>query len=108
MAFLVYTIIPVHNRKEFTRNCLRSLQRQTVSDRLRIIVVDDGSEDGTDEMLAAEFPEVIVLRGDGNLFWTAAKQKHENGITKYSLTYQNLKRTAVKMHVVIIFYIRIP
>ena len=72
MGFLVYIIIPVHNRKEFTRNCLRSLQRQTLADRLRIIVVDDGSEDGTDEMLATEFPEVIVLHGDGNLFWTAA------------------------------------
>jgi GT2 family glycosyltransferase len=35
-------------------------------------VIDDGSSDGTGKMLADEFPEVTVLQGDGNLFWTAA------------------------------------
>ena len=72
MVFLVYIIIPVHNRKEFTRKCLQSLHCETVSDGLRIIVVDDGSSDGTADMLVKEFPDVIVLHGDGNLFWTAA------------------------------------
>ncbi len=67
----MYIVIPVHNRKEYTRDCLCSLQRQTVADH-RTIVVDDGSTDGTKEMLRSEFPEVIVLQGDGNLFWTAA------------------------------------
>lgn len=72
MVFSVYIIMPVHNRKEFTRNCLHSLLHQTDSDKLRIIVVDDGSTDGTGEMLIKEFPSVITLRGDGNLFWTSA------------------------------------
>jgi len=71
MAASIYIIIPVHNRKAFTRNCLHSLQRQTISGH-RIIVVDDGSTDGTGDMLSKEFPDVIVLPGNGNLFWTAA------------------------------------
>jgi GT2 family glycosyltransferase len=64
-------VMPVHNRKDFTRDCLCSLMCQTRRPD-HIIVVDDGSSDGTKEMLANEFPDVIILAGDGNLFWTAA------------------------------------
>ncbi|MBL6448117.1 glycosyltransferase family 2 protein [Fulvivirga sp. 29W222] len=68
---MVSIVIPVHNRKKFTRNCLLSLERQTVHEH-NIIVVDDGSTDGTEEMLEQEFPEVTIIKGNGNLFWTAA------------------------------------
>ena len=46
------------------------MRNQTIDHKT--IVVDDGSTDGTKEMLQTEFPEIIVLDGDGNLFWTAA------------------------------------
>lgn len=68
---MIYVIIPVHNRKEFTRGCLQSLQAQTYRD-FQTIVIDDGSTDGTATMIAAEFPEVKVLSGDGQLWWTKA------------------------------------
>jgi GT2 family glycosyltransferase len=68
---MICVVIPVHNRIKFTRECLNSLRNQVqLADY--IIVVDDGSTDGTKEMLRDEFPEVIVLRGNGTLFWTAA------------------------------------
>jgi GT2 family glycosyltransferase len=68
---MIYIVIPVHNRKRFTKDCIQSLQNQTYKNH-KIIIVDDGSTDGTKEMLETEFPEVIVLHGDGNLFWTKA------------------------------------
>lgn len=67
---MLYIVIPVFNRSHFTRECLLSLRAQTLT-QFRTIVVDDGSTDGTAQMLATEFPEVEVLTGDGNLFWTA-------------------------------------
>jgi GT2 family glycosyltransferase len=68
---MIYIVIPVHNRKHFTRECLFALQKQTILHH-KVIIVDDGSTDGTREMLEKEFPDVFVLEGDGNLFWTAA------------------------------------
>ena len=81
----IYIIIPVHNRKEFTRQCLQSLQKQT-NKNFNVIIIDDGSTDGTEEMIKSEFSEVILLKGDGNLWWTKAT----NLGVKYALK-QNAK-----------------
>lgn len=66
---MIHIIIPVFNRWHFTKSCLIHLKKQTFSN-FKIIVVDDGSTDNTAENLANEFPDVIVLRGDGSLWWT--------------------------------------
>jgi GT2 family glycosyltransferase len=89
---MLCVVIPVHNRKKFTYECLRSLEKQNLLADFTI-VVDDGSTDGTAQMIATNYPEVIVLHGDGNLFWTASINK---GIryaldlgAKYVLTLNN-------------------
>jgi GT2 family glycosyltransferase len=68
---MIYIVIPVFNRSQFTRDCLDSLRKQS-NQNFKVIVVDDGSTDGTDKMLEKEYPEVVVLKGDGNLWWTAS------------------------------------
>jgi GT2 family glycosyltransferase len=65
----IFVIIPVHNRRAFTEQCLHSLRDQTFT-QFTTIVVDDGSTDGTDDMVRAEFPEVQLMKGNGNLWWT--------------------------------------
>ena len=66
-----YILIPVHNDVYVTMECLRLLALQRWQD-FEVIVTDDGSIDGTAEAIAREYPEVTVLRGDGNLWWTKA------------------------------------
>lgn len=63
--------MPVHNYREVVLECLRLLSLQTWKD-FDVTVTDDGSTDGTYEAICEKFPNVTVLRGDGNLWWTGA------------------------------------
>lgn len=66
----VSVVIPVRNRRDFTQACLESLAAQTLPHTT--VVVDDGSTDGTPEMVRERFPDVVLLRGGGDLWWTGA------------------------------------
>jgi GT2 family glycosyltransferase len=66
----VFTVIPTYNRKRMLARCLYWLSRQTFS--TIVYVGDAGSTDGTWDMLALEYPDVVVCRGDSNLWWTGA------------------------------------
>ena len=68
----VRIILPVRNRREVTLRCLAHLRDTGVLAWAGVIVVDDGSTDGTAEAIHGEFSGVEVLTGDGDLFWTGA------------------------------------
>ncbi len=53
----ISVIIPTYNRKNLLHDALKSLSQQTYpSDYIEVIVVDDGSSDGTREIVAEAFP----------------------------------------------------
>ena len=54
---LITVGVSTFNRKTYLRESLKSLENQTFRD-FEIIVADDGSTDGTQEMIRMEFPEV--------------------------------------------------
>ncbi|MCK4851907.1 MAG: glycosyltransferase family 2 protein, partial [Candidatus Omnitrophica bacterium] len=45
-------IIPTFNRKPFLRKCINSVLEQSY-DNFEIIVIDDGSSDGTEELVTS-------------------------------------------------------
>ena len=47
--FKISVIVPVYNIKEYLERCVKSICEQTYSN-LEIILVDDGSTDGTGEL----------------------------------------------------------
>lgn len=70
----LYIILPVHNRRAITTQFVQALKRQTFPNA-NLILVDDGSTDGTADAVLAEFPNTHVISGDGNLWWGGGLQK---------------------------------
>lgn len=68
---MIYIVTPVFNRKEFTKNYLKALDNQT-NKNFKTIIVDDGSTDGTSDMIIQEYPDVLLLREKGDLWWAEA------------------------------------
>lgn len=63
----VAIIIPVFNNKDHTRALLESLKKVSYRN-YKVIITDDGSTDGTSEMINKEYCDVLLLKGDGNLW----------------------------------------
>src|SRR5688572_16741369 len=68
----VYLIIPAYNRRAVTLSCLAALSEAGDLARNHVVVVDDGSTDGTSEAIRSQYPDVHVLPGSGELWWTGA------------------------------------
>jgi GT2 family glycosyltransferase len=55
-------VITTRNRRDELREALESCQGQTA--HVDVLVIDDGSTDGTSDMVAAEFPDVRLHRSE--------------------------------------------
>jgi GT2 family glycosyltransferase len=70
LAFDLTVIIPNYNTKALLRQCLASIYRNTQGIRYEVILIDDGSTDGSPEMVESEFPEVILVRNPKPLLYS--------------------------------------
>ena len=57
----ISVIVPVHNGARFLSEALRSVKGQTLPAD-EIIVVDDGSSDGSADIVRRDYPDVILIR----------------------------------------------
>ncbi|XHR28024.1 MAG: glycosyltransferase family 2 protein [Chthoniobacteraceae bacterium] len=68
-------IVPCFNTKSTLKQLLGHLARLPDLALSEVLVVDDGSSDGTARMIAEEYPSVQVVSGNGQLLWTGAIRK---------------------------------
>ncbi len=67
----VYIICGVHNNLAYTKRLMLCITVQKYPN-IKTIIIDDGSDDGTVEYLSGNYPEAVILKGNGNLWWTGS------------------------------------
>jgi GT2 family glycosyltransferase len=77
------------NGRELLRNLLASLRDAEPGMRLQTIVVDNASSDGSPDLVAGEFPEVLLKRNDRNLGFSVANNQAANLATGRYLLFLN-------------------
>lgn len=65
-------LVVSYNTRELTLECLRSVHRETHDCSFEVLVVDNGSQDGSAEAVRRELPGVRVFALDENLGFAAA------------------------------------
>lgn len=82
-------IIVNWNGRELLRRCLQYIQEQSFAD-YEVLVVDNGSSDGSCEMVSAYFPKIRLLRNEKNLgFATATNRGIEASDSEFVVTLNN-------------------
>lgn len=71
----VSIIIVNYNTKELTKNCLKSIYENTKDISFEVIVSDNGSADGSIEMIKSEFPQVALIENSENLGFGKANNR---------------------------------
>jgi GT2 family glycosyltransferase len=81
----LFILLPVHNRKATTRRIIACFQQQTFKE-YRLILIDDGSTDGTADIVQEMIPSVTILRGRGDWWWGGALHQGYKWLAAQSLT----------------------
>lgn len=70
----LYILLPVHNRRATTARFLACLKAQTYQ-HYHLLLIDDGSTDGTAELAREEIAALTVLHGSGDWWWAGSLQQ---------------------------------
>ena len=89
MSDTIYILLPVHNRCEVTRRFIECLKVQTYRN-FHLVLIDDGSRDGTSEMVSENISTLTVIRGTGNWWWSGSLQQGYRWLKKQNISTTDL------------------
>jgi GT2 family glycosyltransferase len=67
----VFILLPVHNRRQVTEKFIHCLLSQTYPN-WHLVLIDDGSRDGTAQMAQSLTDSLTILQGQGTWWWGGA------------------------------------
>jgi GT2 family glycosyltransferase len=73
----IAVLMACHNRRAKTIPCLKRLATaaEKAAVRYRLFIFDDGSVDGTADVVRAQEPDAVILTGDGTFFWNRSMNR---------------------------------
>jgi GT2 family glycosyltransferase len=71
----VSVIVVSWNTRDYLRECLDSIRRVSTALMVEVVVVDNGSGDGSPSMVAEVFPEITLIRNTQNRGFAAANNQ---------------------------------
>ena len=73
----IHVVVPVHNRIELTEQFLDSVDHQQTSQEVSVLLVDDGSADGTHDVVSKRVGRyaTTVLTGTGSWWWAGSVRR---------------------------------
>jgi GT2 family glycosyltransferase len=77
---MIYIILPTHKRTESTKKFLQRLSLNLHEKYLVLIIDDDADQESTHAF--KDYENVIIIKGDGNLWWGGAINAGINYLTK--------------------------
>jgi len=81
----VFILLPAHNRVAVTACFIDCLVAQTYSN-YHLVLIDDGSVDGTAEMVQSKIKNLTVLTGQGDWWWAGSLQQGINWLGQSEAT----------------------
>jgi GT2 family glycosyltransferase len=99
----VSIIIVSYNTKDLLYNCIESIYKQTKNINFEIIVSDNGSKDGSVEIIRKDFPDVIIIENNLNLGFGAANNRAAQFASGTYLFFLN-SDTIILNNAVLMFY----
>lgn len=86
----VTVVIPNYNGIQFIENCLEALEKQKDAPAFEVLVVDNGSTDGSRQLVQQKFPKVKLIALDQNYgFCRAVNVGIKAAITQYVVLLNN-------------------
>jgi len=77
------------NGREHLAECLESLRQQSYTGRFEVVVMDNGSTDGSAEFVRAQFPDVKLIRSPENLGFAGGNNYAAAQLTSPALAFLN-------------------
>jgi len=84
-----YILLPVHNRFNVTKRFIDCLKTQTYQN-FHLVLIDDGSVDGTAEMVCDNIASLTVIRGKGDWWWAGSLQQGYLWLQKQKISKNSL------------------